>query len=419
MDNYVEVLKYLIELKKTKKEPNRLERDQFTEAWNTLLRNEGYSALAEEYLYKGFTYCGAAPLKNYIKNSEDRITALSTILNGKMYGENCASTVPILFHLLTLFLNEKTADEAIISLLIKRIPAALKNKEGKIYGQADRALKKYILDDLHSEILPPLGGLIDNGLKAIFVKEFVAVFDEIFAGMKSDGFSKKCIKNIKLLQEWMHPVVQESPVRDDIKIKETASAEGDITIGKTEGSEIVPAKKESENTTEITSENVTVAEPSDSNIFESRLEEAKKQIEAINAELEKQKALASSLRQQLADVTSERNRLGEIASVREARLSGLSSELLASKSTIEKLEQRVAQLEMELQERMKMMEALSRDRAKQSDEAIHRLASKLKVEYRDFMDAIDIPMDSDLGENMREQLKNVFNILIKAGITMS
>lgn len=419
MDNYVEVLKYLIELKKTKKEPNRLERDQFTEAWNTLLRNEGYSALAEEYLYKGFTYCGAAPLKNYIKNSEDRITALSTILNGKMYGENCASTVPILFHLLTLFLNEKTADEAIISLLIKRIPAALKNKEGKIYGQADRALKKYILDDLHSEILPPLGGLIDNGLKAIFVKEFVAVFDEIFAGMKSDGFSKKCIKNIKLLQEWMHPVVQESPVRDDIKIKETASAEGDITIGKTEGSEIVPAKKESENTTEITSENVTVAEPSDSNIFESRLEEAKKQIEAINAELEKQKALASSLRQQLADVTSERNRLGEIASVREARLSGLSSELLASKSTIEKLEQRVAQLEMELQERMKMMEALSRDRAKQSDEAIHRLASKLKVEYRDFMDAIDIPMDSDLGENMREQLKNVFSILIKAGITMS
>lgn len=419
MDNYVEVLKYLIELKKTKKEPNRLERDQFTEAWNTLLRNEGYSALAEEYLYKGFTYCGAAPLKNYIKNSEDRIAALSTILNGKMYGENCASTVPILFHLLTLFLNEKTADEAIISLLIKRIPAALKNKEGKIYGQADRALKKYILDDLHSEALPPLGGLIDNGLKAIFVKEFVAVFDEIFAGMKSDGFSKKCIKNIKLLQEWMHPVVQESPVRDDIKIIETASAEGDITIGKTEGSEIVPAKKESENTTETTSENVTVAEPSDSNIFESRLEEAKKQIEAINAELEKQKALASSLRQQLADVTSERNRLGEIASVRETRLSGLSSELLASKSTIEKLEQRVAQLEMELQERMKMMEALSRDRAKQSDEAIHRLASKLKVEYRDFMDAIDIPMDSDLGENMREQLKNVFSILIKAGITMS
>ena len=61
MDNYAEVLKYLIELKKKQKEPNKLERDQFTEAWTALLRNEGYSALAEEYLYRGFTYCGAVP----------------------------------------------------------------------------------------------------------------------------------------------------------------------------------------------------------------------------------------------------------------------------------------------------------------------------------------------------------------------
>ena len=419
MDNYVEVLKYLIELKKTKKEPNRLERDQFTEAWNALLRNEGYSALAEEYLYKGFTYCGAAPLKNYIKNSEDRIAAINTIFNGKMYGENCASTVPILFHMLTLFLNEKTIDEAIVSLLIRRIPTALKNKEGKIYGQADRALKKYILDDLHSEALPPLGGLIDKGLKAIFVKEFVAAFDEIFAGMKSDGFSKKRIKNIKLLQEWMHPVVHESPAEDDIKTAEESCAEGDSNTRKNEGSEIVPVEKALANATEATAENVTVAQSSDNNALELKLENAKKQIDTISAELEKQKTLSLSLKQQLADITSEKNRLGEIASTRETRITSLSAELLSAKSTIEKLEQRVAQLEMELQERMKMMEALSRDRAKQSDEAIHRLSSKLKVEYREFMDVIDIPMDSDLGENMREQLKNVFSVLIKAGITMS
>lgn len=419
MDNYVEVLKYLIELKKTKKEPNRLERDQFTEAWNTLLRNEGYSALAEEYLYKGFTYCGAAPLKNYIKNSEDRIAALNTIFTGKMYGENCASTVPILFHLLTLFLNEKNADEAIISMLIRRIPSALKNKEGKIYRQADRALKKYILDDLHSETLPPFGGLIDDGLKAIFAKEFVAAFDEIFAGMKPDGFSKKCIRNIKLLQEWMHPVAQESPVGEDIKAEEASETEGGAITRKTEESEPTPVEKAPENTAESTSENLHVPEFSENEVFEQRFEDAKKQIETISTELEKQKALFISLKQQLADVTSEKLRLAEIVSVREARIASLSTELLSSKNTIEELEQRVTQLELELQERMKMMEALSRDRAKQSDEAIHRLASKLKVEYRDFMDAIDIPMDSDLGENMREQLKNVFNILIKAGITMS
>ena len=65
-----------------------------------------------------------------------------------------------------------------------------------------------------------------------------------------------------------------------------------------------------------------------------------------------------------------------------------------------------------------MIEALSRDRAKQSDEQLHRLASTLKVEYRDFKDAETLTMDCDLGENIREQLKNVFSILIKAGIKL-
>ena len=419
MDNYVEVLKYLIELKKTKKEPNRLEQDQFAEAWNALLRNEGYSALAEEYLYKGFTYCGAAPLKNYIKNSEDRIAALNTIFNGKMYGENCASTVPILFHLLTLFLNEKTADETIISMLIRRIPDALKNKEGKMYGQADRALKKYILDVLHSEALPPFGELIDKGLKTVFAREFIAAFDEIFAGMKSDGFSKKCIKNIKLLQEWMHPVVQEVPSGEEIKAEEHPKTEENVIVVKSEEAEAVHVENMPENTIEATAQNVTVAEPSGNDTLELRLEDAKKQIEAISAALKKQKALSLSLKQQLLDITSEKNRFAKLASVRESKITELSAELITARSTIGKKEQRVAQLELELQERMKMTEALSRDRAKQSDEAFNRLASKLRVEYRDFMDAIDIPMDSDLGENMREQLKNVFNILNKAGIILS
>ena len=419
MDNYVEVLKYLIELKKTKKEPNRMERDQFTEAWNALLCNEGYSVLAEEYLYKGFTYCGAAPLKNYIKNSEDRIAALNTIFNGKMYGENCASTVPVLFHLLTLFLNERTADETIISMIIRRIPGALKNKEGKIYGQADRALKKYILDDLHTEALPPFCNLIDKGLKAIFAKEFVAAFDEIFAGMKSDGFSKKCIKNIKLLQEWMHPTVQEAPSGEEIKAEEPPKTEGNVIVVKNEEAEAIHVEKTPENTIETTAQNVAEAESFGNDALELRLEDAKKQIETKSVELEEQKALSLSLKQQLSDITNEKKHLEEIASARETRITRLSAELNTARSTIEKMEQQIAQLELELQERMKMMEALSRDRAKQSDEAFNRLASKLRIEYRDFMDAIDIPMDSDLGENMREQLKNVFNILNKAGIILS
>ena len=85
---------------------------------------------------------------------------------------------------------------------------------------------------------------------------------------------------------------------------------------------------------------------------------------------------------------------------------------------IESLLADMADKENEIAQRIQMIEALSRDRSKQSDEQMNRIASKLKIEYRDFKDAEKLAMDSDLGENMREQLKNVFSILIKAGITL-
>ena len=116
---------------------------------------------------------------------------------------------------------------------------------------------------------------------------------------------------------------------------------------------------------------------------------------------------------------AEKEKIRELANGRGDRITVLSGELASAKRNIEQLLQQCDQLERELQERRKMNEALSRDRAKQSDEAFNRLASKLRIEYRDFIDALDIPMDSNLGENMREQLKNVFGILIKAGIAIN
>ena len=63
-----------------------------------------------------------------------------------------------------------------------------------------------------------------------------------------------------------------------------------------------------------------------------------------------------------------------------------------------------------------MADVLSRDRSRQADETLQRLASKIRVEYRDFTDAMDIPMSCDLGENLKLQLQSVFDILEKGGM---
>lgn len=83
-----------------------------------------------------------------------------------------------------------------------------------------------------------------------------------------------------------------------------------------------------------------------------------------------------------------------------------------------KLKEVIVAKDSEISERNRMMDALIRDRNKQQDEQINRIASSLKIDYKDFKDAEKLAMDTDLGENMREQLKNVFAILIKAGIAL-
>ena len=409
MDNYKEMLEYLIELKKTKKEPNRIERDQFIEAWQKLVAYEGYSEAADIYLYSGFTYCGASVVKNYIKHSDNPVEALRTVFRGKMYGKNCANTVSILFHLMTLLMNEKNVDLLLVSEIIKRIPNALKNKEGKIYGQADRVLKKYILDELHVDVLPSLVDFEKSGLKVAFINDFILSLDEVMSGMKVDGFSKKCVKNIRLIQEWLHPVESEVvPTDENVAIKaETSVGAQEMLMG-------IDSSKETEVEGLADVDTISKLE-----VSKKKIDEAMKQMAESKYEIEKQKLLVSTLKQQLADANAEKEKIRELANGRGDRITVLSGELASAKRNIEQLLQQCDQLERELQERRKMNEALSRDRAKQSDEAFNRLASKLRIEYRDFIDALDIPMDSNLGENMREQLKNVFGILIKAGIAIN
>jgi septal ring factor EnvC (AmiA/AmiB activator) len=103
------------------------------------------------------------------------------------------------------------------------------------------------------------------------------------------------------------------------------------------------------------------------------------------------------------------NKLVDSLHARVYELERTSEEL---KSTIEKNKE-------EIDQRDQMIEALSRDRSKQTYEQANRLASQLKVEYDDFKSAENSEMSTELGENMREQLKNIFDILAKSGITLS
>lgn len=86
---------------------------------------------------------------------------------------------------------------------------------------------------------------------------------------------------------------------------------------------------------------------------------------------------------------------------------------------ISELERIIEKLKGEINDREKFTDTVTRNRAKQSEEYLNRLAAKLKIDYRDYCDAKNLEMTIDLGENMREQLGAVFSILEKNGLRLS
>ena len=88
------------------------------------------------------------------------------------------------------------------------------------------------------------------------------------------------------------------------------------------------------------------------------------------------------------------------------------------KGRISQLEEQLEQAKKEIQAREDMIELLSSSRQSSESEALVRLADELRIDYQDFQEAADLPMDADLGENMRLQLEDVFNVLKDSGINL-
>ena len=73
MDKYVETLDALMKVKKEKKkkEPTIKEKEAFSSAWLSLVADTGLTGRAEQFLYEGFSFCGAEPFYAYLIQTED------------------------------------------------------------------------------------------------------------------------------------------------------------------------------------------------------------------------------------------------------------------------------------------------------------------------------------------------------------
>lgn len=423
MEKHIEILDSLMKAKKEKKkkEPTIKEKEAFRNAWISLVDEVGFNDRAEQFLYDGFTFCGAEPFYAYLIQTEDKNSTLAKLFSGNYYGKDNNVTFRIVTHLLVLMLNDN-APVNLLTPMIKCLPVACINKDKKRLGTAEKTLEKFFLTKLHpNAILCPLS---DVGIKPIFIKEFAALVSSLMDNIENNGSAKNVVAhNIVKVRKWFadYEAAQGIPSKDETVNHVTAPATvTDTKALNNENNRPTETIKSSKLPSTLTAEEATT----DMSVYLiDLLSKAGKAAAAVRSEGVQQRNKIETLSQ---TIESEQDNLRQanqqiatqqdtIAELRR-KLSTAEGDIAALKQTVEQRDTIIAEKDAEIAERMKMAEILSRDRDKQADESLQRLASKLKVEYRDFMDALDMPMSCDLGENLRLQLQSIFDILEKGGI---
>ena len=425
MEKYIEILDSLMKAKKEKKkkEPTIKEKEAFRSAWLSLVADAGLTGSAEQFLYEGFAFCGAEPFYAYLIQTEDQNATLAAMFSGKYYGIDSNVSFRLVAHLLALMLNNN-ATRNILAPIIKRLPGACVNKDKKRLGTAEKTFEKYFLAELHPDV--ELCPLADIGTKPVFIKEFVTLVSSIMDGIENAGSAKGVVvKNTAKIRKWLADYDTSQSASTDTKAEQLIPASTIVAAEKVKIVSVADNPPEDR----VQAPKVIVTQPKEeasvdmiayltellgkaakaTAVVKSESTQQRVKIDALTQTLESEQSKLRGANQQIADLQD------TITELRK-KLSAAEGDIFVLRQTVEQRDAVIAEKNAEIAERVKMAEVLSRDRSKQADESLQRLASKIRVEYRDFVDALDVPISCDLGENLRLQLQSIFDILEKGGM---
>jgi len=400
-------------MKKNKSEAAKADKLRFRKEWLALVAEIGFNDKTEFYLYVGFPFLGMAPYIDYLSSTDDKQDAIRLLLSGKRLYENKSITFKMILHLLSLLMIEFPEEKLIISQIIKRLPELSINKENRRLGDITRSVHKYFIQVLSPDTDLPDWRVLE--IKQNSINSFQTMMAEAITVL----LDKRCNSPEELLiiaktEKWLNSSVRDVESETELcfgsSSKEIgASAETDI--GYQTISENEPVRSAVEVKKKHTLHDYL-------NIAIDAVKHLEREASRFQQECKSYYAEISKLKNKCDHINDVLNREREYNEQQRTEINHLSGEIHTLKQKIASLESILKDRNTEIAERIKLTDMLSRDRDKLFDEAMKRLAAKLKVEFRDFVCAENLPMDADLGENMRLQLKSVFDILKKNGITL-
>ena len=279
--------------------------------------------------------------------------------------------ISILAELMSAFDSD---NKEIIRTNSMTIAKNIKNKEDKEFGNINITIKKYFIQILNPKTNIPKFKQLDIDY------EVISQFEKIFT---------KAVSEIK------NPTKSEKQVIENVLKSLNAKTEPDTKITeKKKQPETNNKKKNKKTVLHKKNENQTIKKDEVDNHKITELENKVKELQSI-----------IEMRKDENKIISD-------------ELHSMSKELEESKKYNEELMHRCNTLQNDLKKHMDILNIFEKNAQNSQKELLNSIASKLKCEYIDFKSAKNMPMTVDLGENLRDQINTIFQLLEKNGISV-
>lgn len=370
-------LNELLNIKK-KSEASIEKKKNFTELLFKEFSKQGINENTISVMDKGFSFEGAKAIVMYINTlqNKEKMNAVNTLFKTKTFkNNNKGIAFKLLISLFAGLLDTTDSNNnEIIRLIILEVPNYIKNKDGKEFSDINIIMRKYFIHLLSLRTKLPNFRQLDIDDRVF--SQFEKLITQAVIGIKNPTKNEeKVIENI-------------------LKSLNTKIEPKEKTIDKQQQLETKLKKKNKK--TVIHKKNI------EQTIKKSKVDEQK------IVELER---IINELNLKIKKYTDENRNLSE-------NLHNTSKELEIIKKENSELILRCNKLQNDLKKHIDILNIFEKNAQTSKKELLNSIASKLKCEYMDFKSAKNIPMTVDLGENLRDQINTIFQLLEKNGISI-
>lgn len=416
-----DLLEEIVLLKK-KNEMSNARKREFRVELEKVLKEEGITEDTERYIFTCASLGSGISFFNWIRDMDEmQISELYTgLISTKRFRENAnMNSARVLLTLIIVAMGEDKKFSYMTANAIKRVPGLLLTKDGKEGANANKIVILNFIE--YVGVYKKWSALNEFDLSENERRQFISLISRAMSEYKPKSEDQGYA--YRNLAEWLKSETRKPEDTPFVANGETVSTGNTVD---TDEKQALPEER-SERQSEETSNGwvKTVPEQKDDSsetaagkksVAGKKLLELASYVEAIETENDRMKAELVAVKWEKENLQRLYDKAKQSIQEKEENATRLKEAIEEAQKQVREKKKKIEELEVSIQKQSDVYSIYSSDSESRHTEKMNSIAARLKGEFKDFLESKSMEMTIDLGLNLRDQLEEVFDILMNNGI---